>query len=158
MRGQFCDGLNGAPKSGGLFESRATRRRAGSDAFGASWGTAAGFWRSRGCIERAQELRKGLTDTGWREHRAIGVLGPLPGQVHVLDGPSCQAELGVGQHHQPGPAIGLLRGPHPRRGPIQGLFTKTVGMFNGLLTGDKFCWTRFGQLRLAWWRRPLRAR
>jgi hypothetical protein len=32
------------------------------------------------------------------------------------------------------------------------------GHFNGLITSDKFCWTRPGQLRLAWWRRPLRLR
>jgi len=29
---------------------------------------------------------------------------------------------------------------------------------NGLIASDKFCWTRYGQLRLAWWRRPLRLR
>lgn len=29
---------------------------------------------------------------------------------------------------------------------------------NGLLTSDKFCWTRHAQLRLTWWRRALRQR
>jgi hypothetical protein len=29
---------------------------------------------------------------------------------------------------------------------------------DGLIASDKFCWTRYGQLRLAWWRRPLRLR
>lgn len=29
---------------------------------------------------------------------------------------------------------------------------------NGLITNDKFCVSRFGQLRLDWWRRPLRQR
>src|SRR5215211_4258283 len=29
---------------------------------------------------------------------------------------------------------------------------------DGLITSDKFCWTRHGQLRLDWWRRPLRKR
>ena len=30
--------------------------------------------------------------------------------------------------------------------------------FDGLIASDKFCWTRHGQLRLDWWRRPLRLR
>jgi hypothetical protein len=30
--------------------------------------------------------------------------------------------------------------------------------FNGLITNDKFCLTRRGQLQLTWWRRPLRLR
>jgi hypothetical protein len=30
--------------------------------------------------------------------------------------------------------------------------------FNGLLTSDKFCWTRHVQLKLTWWRRALRQR
>jgi hypothetical protein len=29
---------------------------------------------------------------------------------------------------------------------------------NGLITNDKFCLTRRGQLKLTWWRRPLRLR
>jgi hypothetical protein len=29
---------------------------------------------------------------------------------------------------------------------------------NGMITNDKFCCTRWRQLRLSWWRRPLRLR
>ena len=29
---------------------------------------------------------------------------------------------------------------------------------NGVITSDKFCWSRYGQLRLAWSRRPMRLR
>lgn len=32
------------------------------------------------------------------------------------------------------------------------------GVFNGLITNDKFCMTRIRQLVLTWWRRPLRLR
>ena len=39
------------------------------------------------------------------------------------------------------------------RGPTQAVFGKPEGMLNGLITSDKSCWTRPGQLRLAWWRR-----
>jgi hypothetical protein len=31
-----------------------------------------------------------------------------------------------------------------------------VAALDGLIASDKFCWTRYGQLRLAEWRRPLR--
>lgn len=31
-------------------------------------------------------------------------------------------------------------------------FLKTL--FNGLITNDKFCCTRWGTLHLSWWRRP----
>ena len=30
--------------------------------------------------------------------------------------------------------------------------------FNGMITNDKFCCTRWRQLQLSWWRRPLRLR
>jgi hypothetical protein len=29
---------------------------------------------------------------------------------------------------------------------------------NGMITNDKFCCTRWAQLRLSWWRRPRRLR
>ena len=40
----------------------------------------------------------------------------------------------------------------------QVLFAKAEEMFNGMITNDKFCLTRWGQLHLSWWRRPLRLR
>src|SRR6266540_7436066 len=43
-------------------------------------------------------------------------------------------------------------------GPAQGLIEQPEGMLDGLIASDKFCWTRHGQLRLDWWRRPLRKR
>jgi hypothetical protein len=42
--------------------------------------------------------------------------------------------------------------------PTEGLLGEPDGVFNGLIASDKFCWTRYGQLWLAWWRRPLRLR
>jgi hypothetical protein len=41
---------------------------------------------------------------------------------------------------------------------VQGLLPKADGVLDGLIASDKFCWTRHGQLRLNWWRRPLRKR
>jgi hypothetical protein len=31
-------------------------------------------------------------------------------------------------------------------------------LFNGMITNDKFCCTRWGTLSLSWWRRPRRLR
>ena len=41
---------------------------------------------------------------------------------------------------------------------MQQVFAIAEGLFNGLITNDKFCMTRTGQLRLSHWRRPLRLR
>jgi hypothetical protein len=32
------------------------------------------------------------------------------------------------------------------------------GELNGIITNDKFCLSRQGELQLTWWRRPLRLR
>src|SRR6266568_7170094 len=37
-------------------------------------------------------------------------------------------------------------------------FHNPVPDFNGMITNDKCCCTRWGQLQLSWWRRPLRLR
>jgi hypothetical protein len=41
--------------------------------------------------------------------------------------------------------------------PAEGLVV-TEGGLNGIITNDKFCLSRRGQLKLNWWRRPLRLR
>lgn len=41
---------------------------------------------------------------------------------------------------------------------IQRMLKETKDQFNGMITNDKFCCTRWGQLHLSWWRRPLRLR
>src|SRR5574342_149052 len=38
------------------------------------------------------------------------------------------------------------------------LFAVAEEQLNGMITNDKFCCTRWGQLQLSWWRRPLRLR
>jgi hypothetical protein len=69
-----------------------------------------------------------------------------------------QAQLGITGQDQPGPAVGLLGMAGARGGPAKGLLGKADGVFDGLIASDRFCWTRYGQLCLAWWRRPLRLR
>ena len=41
---------------------------------------------------------------------------------------------------------------------MEQVFTIAEGLLNGLITNDKFCMTRTGQLQLNHWRRPLRLR
>ena len=43
-------------------------------------------------------------------------------------------------------------------GEASELFGIAEEKFNGLITNDKFCLTRYGELKLKWWRRPLRLR
>jgi hypothetical protein len=76
----------------------------------------------------------------------------------VADEFAGQPKLGVAGQHQPGPAVGLGGVPQPWGGPAQGLLGEADGVLDGLIASDKFCWTRHGQLRLDWWRRPLRLR
>ncbi len=54
--------------------------------------------------------------------------GPLPGQALVVDTGGSQTELGVGGHHEPGPAISLLGVAHPGDGPVEHLFEEAKGM------------------------------
>ena len=46
----------------------------------------------------------------------------------------------------------------PEIGEMEQPFGGFVRIFNGLITNDKFCLTRTGELDLTWWRRPLRLR
>jgi hypothetical protein len=41
---------------------------------------------------------------------------------------------------------------------MEQVFAVAESLLNGLITNDKFCMTRTGQLRLNHWRRPLRLR
>jgi hypothetical protein len=69
-----------------------------------------------------------------------------------------QAELGGSGQKQPGPPVGLLRMADPGvTQPSVCLQNRSV-LLDGLIASDKFCWTHRGQLRLDWWRRPLRLR
>ena len=40
----------------------------------------------------------------------------------------------------------------------QDTFDPAEKQLNGMITNDKFCCTRWSQLQLSWWRRPLRLR
>src|SRR6266542_5677369 len=67
---------------------------------------------------------------------------------------SGEDEQGVGDGDEPQQAVdGLPRTDHEAAQPPG--FHGLEGGLNGLLTNDKFCWTRHAQLRLTWWRRPL---
>ena len=113
--------------SGSLFEVRVARSRTGAAALGASRRAAAGFLQVGGTAEGGQEYGKGLTDPAGRE--AVGWPRPLPRQPAVVDDPTREAELGVGDDHQPGPAVGLLGVTDPGRRPVEHLFAEAERVF-----------------------------
>ena len=145
-------------KSGSFLDDRVAWSGAGSTAGRAARRPAAGFWRVGGRVEGSQELRKRLADARGREGAAVGPLGALPGETAIVDDAAGQPELGIRQQHQPGPAIRRLGVADARGGPVEGLLAEAVGVLNGTVTSDKFCVSRYGRLRLTWWRRPLRRR
>src|SRR3954463_11991626 len=121
-------GRRPVPESGSLLDGRVAWCRPGSAAEGASRRPAAGFWWVGGRVEGDQELRKRLAHAGGCEGATGRTLGALPGEMPVLDGAAGQAELGVGQQDQPGPAIGLLGVADAGRGPVERLLAEAVGM------------------------------
>src|SRR6266508_6500292 len=85
-------------------------------------------------------------------------MGSLPWQPRIRDDLAGQTQLRIAGQDQPGPPVGLGGMARPWGGPAEGLLAEPDGVFDGLIASDKFCWTRHGQLRLDWWRRPLRKR
>ena len=90
----------------------------------------------------------------------VGVLASsrIPGPIDGLHQVACQEQLGVGDQHHLDPGldrgeVAEVSGEEP-----QSLFGKPEEMLSGLITSDKFCLSRSGQLRLDWWRCPLRRR
>src|SRR6187402_334359 len=115
-------------ESGGLFDGREAWCWAGPASERAPRRPSAGFWRVGGRVEGDQELRKPLAHAGGCEGTTGRTLGALPGEAPVLNGEAGQAELGVGQQDQPGPAIGLLGVADAGRGPVERLLAEAVGV------------------------------
>ena len=114
-------------KSGGFLARRIAWRGPRPSPRRAARRAATGFWRVGGGPEGDQELRKGLANAGGGERTADGALRALPGQGHVVNRPAGEAELRIGQQHQPGPAVRLLRVAHAGRGPVEPLLAEAVG-------------------------------
>src|SRR4051794_13568602 len=114
--------------SGGFLDGRAAWSWAGTPSERAPRRPSAGFWRVGGRVEGDQELRKRLADAGGCEGATVWPLGALPGETPILDSAAGQAELGVGEQHQPGPAISLLGVADARGGPVEGLLAEAVGV------------------------------
>ena len=53
----------------------------------------------------------------------------FPWQPAIGDEWAGQAQLGIGEHHQPGPTVGLLGMAHAWKRPVERLFEETKGMF-----------------------------
>jgi hypothetical protein len=52
----------------------------------------------------------------------------FPGETLVSDERARSAQLGIGEYHQPGPAVGLLRVAHARQHPVERLFEEAGRM------------------------------
>ena len=68
-----------------------------------------------------------------------------------------EQEIGQnGQCNRASHPLALLRDLHLHQ--VQPAFEFLKRDLNGMITNDKFCCTRWSQLQLSWWRRPLRLR
>ncbi len=111
---------------GGRFDGGIARRGAGARPCGPAGRPAAGFWRFRGRAQEWQGGAKGAPHPIGRERARVQAA--FPGEALVRDDGARQPEVGVGQEHQPGPAIGLLRVAHPRRRPGEDLCAEADGV------------------------------
>jgi len=113
--------------SGGRFEGGIARRGAGARPLGPSRRAAAGFWRRRGRADEWQDGAQGAPHPVGREWARVQAA--FPRQAPVRDDGAGQPKLSVGQEHQPGPAVGLLRVADARRRPGEDLFAEAEGVF-----------------------------
>jgi len=139
-----------------LFAYRVAGCRGGGATLGAAGTGPGGFRRTGRRAQHAADATIATPDAARGE--PIGRQGPLPGAAQVPGQRPGEAELGVGDGDQPGPPVGLLGAAQAGPGQAKGLLEEPEGVLDGLIASDKFCWTRHGQLRLDWWRRPLRKR
>jgi hypothetical protein len=86
------------------------------------------------------------------------LLSRLPRQGTIPDHIPCQEELPLGHVDQHRPPVAVLRPLEARQSPMEILLAKANAGLDGLVTNDKFCFSRWDILRLNWWRRPLRLR
>jgi len=140
----------------GHFYDDHTRHGAPLLPWGTTWGPAMGFRRAGRSPHHRQDGTKSAADAFGRQ--LVGCKRSLPGQAKIGHDRAGETKLSVASRHGPGEPVGLFGRAGPGQGPVQGLLPKADGVLDGLIASDKFCWTRYGQLRLAWWRRPLRLR
>jgi hypothetical protein len=98
-------------------------------AFGTPRRASAGFWRARQDGQSWQQERKRTADA--RRRACASPLGALPGEWLVIDHGTSQAQLGRGQHDQPGPAVSWFGVTHAREGPIERLLQEAEGVLPG---------------------------
>jgi hypothetical protein len=117
-------GLGGAED--GRRKSRIAGRATRALAFGTSRGPSAGFWRASQDWQSWYEPRQPALDARRRE--LARWLGTVPGQSLVNHPRPRQTHLGVSQHHEPGPAVGVRGVAHAWEGPIERLLEEAEGV------------------------------
>ena len=90
----------------------------------------------------------------WESHPGRRHLEPAGLQV-LKEGQAPQAKGDTGQMDK---AQDGQRGRTLVVPQAEMLFQIPYRQLNGMITNDKFCCTRWGELHLSWWRRPLRLR
>src|SRR6266581_8291156 len=124
---------------------------------------------------KAAELRDpahGLVKRGWLFRRCRTMMdGTIQGlpfldfQQHVTRHLGDRPRQHDGIKHPPGndaverqAALQAFTRGQLARFDATATFQNPMPHFNGMITNDKFCCTRWSQLQLSWWRRPLRLR
>jgi hypothetical protein len=69
-----------------------------------------------------------------------------------------QVQQRIGHEHQTPMFSNGFGTPHPIRVDAQRPLAVLIEGFDGMISHDKFCCTRWGALQLSWWRRPNRLR
>jgi hypothetical protein len=69
-----------------------------------------------------------------------------------------QVQQRIGHEHQTPMFSNGFGAPHAVLVEAQLPFAVLIKRFNGMISNDKFCYTRWGTLQLSWWRRPHRLR
>ena len=106
-----------------------------------------GFGALAGVPTDGRSCGNGSPHAGRRQPAAVGAAAAPRAGAGRATAPAGQAQLGVGQQHQPGPAVGLLRVADARRRPAERLLAEAAGCAPGRSGGRRPATARPGRAR-----------